>query len=332
MSQHSLKYFERKCLKTLQQRSTSTVVSRQKTKPTGNVDVEWTHDLHTLNNPSASRVSQLPYRNSRGGRGQARNGQRLLAALNGSSSFPSANSQVNIISKPKASAGMSIRGLAGPYIVLAKNFAPGTTAADIESAMVPVGGEIRSCNIVSNNPTTAELVFENKEGADSVIETFDQQTVSHFPPSLHLLKLTKLDCFQADGRLLSVFFKPASLSKPIQQSAFPVVDKLRSAHTSHPSPPTGPRADGNSDRGGRFAGDRYQPRERSRERRQSYEQDEVMDGSYGFEEKMDLDDGNDGGGRGQGLYSDELVSSRGNGRGRGDRGDGRGRDQVRRYR
>jgi len=111
-----------------------------------------------------------------------------------------------------------------------------------------------------------------------------------------------------------------------------VADKLRSAHTIHPSPPTGPRADGNSDRGGRFAGDRYQPRERSRERRQSYDQDDVMDGSYGFEEKMDLDDGNDDGGRGQGLYSDVLVGSRGNGRGRGDRGDGRGRDQGRRYR
>lgn len=72
---------------------------------------------------------------------------------------------------------MSIRGLAGPYVVMAKNFAPGTTEADIESAMAPVGGEIRSCSIVSTHPTTAEIVFESKEGADNVIETFNNQTV-----------------------------------------------------------------------------------------------------------------------------------------------------------
>jgi len=73
---------------------------------------------------------------------------------------------------------MSIRGIAGPYTVLARNFAPGTTAADIESAMAPHGGEIRSCAIVSHSPTTAELVFESKEGADTIIETFHNQTVS----------------------------------------------------------------------------------------------------------------------------------------------------------
>lgn len=159
----------------------STVVGKQRGKPAGNVDVEWTHDLHSLNNPAASRVSQLPHNHSRGGRGQARNGQRLLAALNNSTT---GNNQFNIVSKPQSSFGMSIRGLAGPYTVVAKNFAPGTTDADIESAMAPIGGEIRSCAIISTHPTTnAEIVFESKEGADNVIQTFNNQTVSIFQAS-----------------------------------------------------------------------------------------------------------------------------------------------------
>lgn len=157
------------------QHSASTVLPRQNRKSAGNVDVEWTHDLHSLNNPSASRVSQLSHQNSRAGRGQARNGQKLLSALNNSSS---GNSQFNIVNKSRPSPGMSIRGLAGPYIVIARNFAPGTTAADIESAMAPHGGEIRSCKIISQSPTAAEIMFENKEGADMVIETFHNQTVS----------------------------------------------------------------------------------------------------------------------------------------------------------
>jgi hypothetical protein len=75
--------------------------------------------------------------------------------------------------------GMSIRGLAGPFVVMAQNFAPGTTAADIESAMTPVGGIISSCRLMKTQPIIiAEIVFESKEGADNVITTFNNQTVS----------------------------------------------------------------------------------------------------------------------------------------------------------
>jgi uncharacterized membrane protein len=74
--------------------------------------------------------------------------------------------------------GITIRGLAGPFVVMAQNFAPGTTAADIESAMTPVGGIITSCRIVKTHPIViAEIVFESKEGADNVIATFNNQTV-----------------------------------------------------------------------------------------------------------------------------------------------------------
>ena len=74
--------------------------------------------------------------------------------------------------------GISIRGTAGPFIVVARNFAPGTTAADIESAMTPVGGTITSCRITRDVPTVvAEITFADKAGADSVILNFDKQKV-----------------------------------------------------------------------------------------------------------------------------------------------------------
>lgn len=73
---------------------------------------------------------------------------------------------------------ISIRGTAGPYVVIGSNFAPGTTAADIESAMVPSGGEMQSCRIISSAPTVmAEMVFAEKHNAESVISTFNNKKV-----------------------------------------------------------------------------------------------------------------------------------------------------------
>lgn len=257
------------------QRSTSTVFQKQRGKPAGNVDVEWTHDLHRLNNPVASRVSQLPHQNSRGGRGQARNEKRSLTAMNGAVSYPAENSAFNIV-KPKPTSGMTIRGLAGSYTIVAKNLAPGTSAADVECKMGPVGGDIRSCEIVATHPTTAEIVFESKAGADNVIATFHRQTY--------------------DGRLLSVFFKPIPISQTMKQPAASVIEKPRSVHGTRPSPPTRPRADYNS----RPRNYHYEPQERSNERSRNYERghDQVVDGS----------------GRGRGLYSDNLVNSDSKGR------------------
>ena len=73
---------------------------------------------------------------------------------------------------------ISIRGIAGPYVVIGSNFAPGTTAADIESAMIPSGGEMQSCRIISSAPTVmAEMVFAEKHNAESVISTFNNKKV-----------------------------------------------------------------------------------------------------------------------------------------------------------
>lgn len=75
--------------------------------------------------------------------------------------------------------GMSIRGLAGPYTVMGQNFAPGTTAADVESAMTPFGGEMESCKVVKTKPfIVVEMVFASREGGERVIETFNNKTVS----------------------------------------------------------------------------------------------------------------------------------------------------------
>jgi hypothetical protein len=147
----------------------------------GNVDADWTHDLHSLNNPSASRVSQLPHHAPKPSR--VNRNQRLYSALNGSASSPALTNQFNVIAPKKQSAGLSIRGLAGPYAVMAKNFALGTTAADIESAMTPVGGIALSCRIITERPNViAEIVFESKEGADNVVDTFNNQNVGATEP------------------------------------------------------------------------------------------------------------------------------------------------------
>ena len=78
-----------------------------------------------------------------------------------------------------ASDDLNIRGAAsGPYIVVAQNFASGTTAADIESVMTEVGGQVTSCKLVASNPTViAEMHFVGKSGAEKVIDTFNGKKV-----------------------------------------------------------------------------------------------------------------------------------------------------------
>lgn len=141
-------------------------------KPAGDVNADWTHDLHNLNSPD-SAVPRGP-RAARPQRGNRQ--QQLHHALNGSASSPALNSQFNIIGSSKP--GISIRGVAGPYIVVAKNLAPGTTVADIESAILPIGGKVMECILIAERPKViAEIEFETKEGADNVVDTLNNQNV-----------------------------------------------------------------------------------------------------------------------------------------------------------
>ncbi|KAK4639735.1 hypothetical protein QC761_710970 [Podospora bellae-mahoneyi] len=243
---------------------------------TGNINGEWTHDLHTqppkgpkaMNGNTSSLATRITNPNAPPSHAPTgpRVKRRAAQIANGleRSGFqvqpPSGpkQKQKQIPAGPSANnnafnKGLSIRGLAGPYVVMAQNFAPGTTAADIESAMTPVGGIITSCRILKQSPIViAEIIFESKEGADNAIAMFDKQT--------------------ADGRVLSVYHKVPNVPAP---------------HTSSQN-----------------------------NRNNGYDEDDsVVDGRWGFEEPMQVDsNGSSSGGNGKppptgpSLYSDSLVS------------------------
>ncbi|KAK6866203.1 RNA-binding protein [Apiospora arundinis] len=177
--------------------------------PAGNINGEWIHDLHgSRSTPNLRAAAQnQPKPNSLAARlhapgtkapaatqagGRNTRASKVANAFSRSLNSPAAAAQMNIQSAAPAAprgGGLTIRGLAGPYAVLAQNFAPGTTAADIESAMTPVGGLVSSCKIIKTHPLViAEIVFESREGAEQAIATFNNQT--------------------ADGRILHVYMKP----------------------------------------------------------------------------------------------------------------------------
>ncbi|KAF5703282.1 hypothetical protein FMUND_13079 [Fusarium mundagurra] len=168
----------------------TSIIGTRSTQPApGNVNGEWTQDLHhSVSGDLSSRISAP---NAAHKRANNRRAARLSAAVDRMDSSGGVPQQVNIV-KGKGGAGngmgMTIRGLAGPFTIMAQNFAPGTTAADIESAMTPIGGEILSCRIVKSNPFLLfELAFASREGGERVIETFNDKT--------------------ADGRIIKVYPK-----------------------------------------------------------------------------------------------------------------------------
>ncbi|PGH16722.1 hypothetical protein AJ79_01595 [Helicocarpus griseus UAMH5409] len=172
--------------------------------------------------------------------------------------------------------GISIKGVAsGPCVVLGSNFAPGTTAADIESALEPVGGAMLGCRIVSMHPVVAaEMIFEERSGAESVVARFNNQ--------------------KADGRILHVRIKPGP---PPQLPIDTTQQQSRLRH--HRSQPT-------------FDTLREQA-DRERERREQRRADpQIQDGRYGFDDPRQS--GRRGDRRwpatrngDSGLYSDQMV-------------------------
>ncbi|KAK5018849.1 hypothetical protein LTR39_000749 [Cryomyces antarcticus] len=151
-----------------------------------NINKKWNHDLHST---SAIRTA---------GKAERSNRFNAADALHGSVAEPSLDTQSSSTVTPAKEIasngnGILIRGMAGPYIVMASNFAPGTTAADIESVMQPVGGEMTGCKLVSSNPTViVEMGFVEKSGAENVIAMFNNK--------------------RADGRLLYVYMKQGASS------------------------------------------------------------------------------------------------------------------------
>ncbi|RFU75446.1 hypothetical protein TARUN_6779 [Trichoderma arundinaceum] len=190
-----------------QNKAATSAQRRRASVPAGDVNGEWTHDLHsTVNRPSTSSNAPLSSRITLPGGAAAKKAAakkkvaRLTAAFDRMETDDAVKQQVNIVKNGKAQkrdAGMTIRGLAGPFAIMGQNFAPGTTAADVESAMTPVGGEMISCEVVKTQPfIIVEMVFASREGGERVIETFNNKTLTR-----HLL-------LQADGRIIKVYAKP----------------------------------------------------------------------------------------------------------------------------
>ncbi|KAJ5673752.1 hypothetical protein N7462_009191 [Penicillium macrosclerotiorum] len=125
------------------------------------------------------------------------NAERLLSVLE------SGHGQAHV---RKPGGGLSIKGASGPFVVIGSNFAPGTTAADIQSALEPVSGPMMSCRVISHHPTvTAEFEYEDKLSAEGAVANFDRQ--------------------RADGRILSMKLQPPGTStSTLAQNSF---NKLR---------------------------------------------------------------------------------------------------------
>jgi len=115
--------------------------------------------------------------------------------------------------------------------------------------MAPIGGEMLGCKLASKQPTViAEMVFVEREGADNVIEMFNNK--------------------KADGRLLYVYMKNGPPSQPLAKV------------------PTGPAAQ--AQRSDRDAMDMdVDERDRGRLRYDSQtvaREEDFSDGRYGFNE------------------------------------------------
>ncbi|KAJ4986058.1 RNA recognition motif containing protein [Stagonosporopsis vannaccii] len=165
-------------------------------KPSGNIDGKWQHDLHKVNNPNGppARAAKL---------GRTASASQIDRNSRTYDKFASTLNR-NANGRSDSAPGFSIRGVAsiGPFTVIASNFAPGTTASDIEAVMAPHGGESLGCKMLTASPTVmVELTFATREGAENVIATFNNQ--------------------KADGRTLYVYLKEKTTSNAIARSRPP---------------------------------------------------------------------------------------------------------------
>ncbi|KAI9793056.1 MAG: hypothetical protein M1816_000954 [Peltula sp. TS41687] len=263
---------------------------KKQSKATNNINGQWSHDLYRLNNPQASRVSQLPVRTNSA---RIMRDNRLYAALqssdgrtNGAAAATTTTAidddlmMMNIhrgsSSSGAGGGGLTIRGAAaGPFTVMASNFAPGTTASDIEASMASIGGEILSCRLISAHPTViAEIIFSEKAGAENVIATFNNQ--------------------RADGRLLHVYMKlhPGGSGSKNTTGFSGGAPRARSQNNYS-----------KKDRDLVLDQPKSQSQAQFQRRRAAGPANaEIQDGRYGFNDDVEMEDAG-------GLYSDDIISS-----------------------
>ena len=165
----------------------------------------------------------------------------------------------------------SIKGFAGPYVVVGSNFAPGTTSADIQSALDSVAGGMQSCRIITSNPTVvAEMIYEDKACADAVIATFNNQRASAFRPCSFTTDVLQ----QADGRLLHVYMKqggPTPFFEADHNHATPLTDTKLMSRDKLRSDSSYMDVDGQNSGSNSKRAD-----------------PEIQDGSYGFESREEV--------------------------------------------
>ncbi|KAK8231552.1 hypothetical protein HDK77DRAFT_65679 [Phyllosticta capitalensis] len=165
-------------------------------KPSIN-STKWGHDLHRADNPKGARFSRPP---------------RTHSASRLETQSQSLNGGFKTASAPMSSDNINIRGRAAPQIatVVASNFAPGTTAADIEAVMASeIKGEVLGCRLTSARPTViAEMQLSERADAEDIIVKFNNR--------------------KADGRLLYVYMKddrPMTLTAQRRQYKAQLVDE-----------------------------------------------------------------------------------------------------------
>ncbi|GKZ40460.1 hypothetical protein AbraIFM66951_000224 [Aspergillus brasiliensis] len=137
-------------------------------------------------NPAPARQGARP--NAQPSNKRRPDESRLLSALNPESG------QANV----RNGGGLTIKGVgSGPFVVVGSNFAPGTTAADIQSALEPVSGRILRCWVISQHPVvTAEITFAERQAAEGAIANFHNQRADGRILSFHLKQPANPDLFE----------------------------------------------------------------------------------------------------------------------------------------
>ncbi|KAL8648585.1 MAG: hypothetical protein Q9226_005929 [Calogaya cf. arnoldii] len=110
---------------------------------------------------------------------------------------PAETLHVNPLSSDDKAIGETLQPAPSPatYTVVASNFAPGTTAADIDVFLSEEVGPIQDCRVISESPVVvAEMVFTEKSRAANAITAFDNKL--------------------ADGYLLHLYMKPEDTQSP----------------------------------------------------------------------------------------------------------------------
>jgi hypothetical protein len=104
------------------------------------------------------------------------------------------------------SAEISIRGRGDRVTIIAKNFAPGTSISDITSVMAPYQSQcLLDSRMLSTSPIMAELVFGDRNAAESVVAKFNNKL--------------------ADGRVLQVYFQQQQQQQQNQQTRQPAANQ-----------------------------------------------------------------------------------------------------------